>query len=205
MDMQNVTEISDSRNGVALYGGAFDPVHVGHLRIAELALAVSGIEQVVFIPAAQSPLKSHGAVASDEERLAMLRLATAGNSRFVVDDYELKKGGVSYSVETARQFKSDEPNRPVYWILGADQFEQLDRWRSVDQLCELVVFLVFRRAGHSVEMPTIDAELQYELLDAPLLPQNSTEIRRRFAAGDELGTWLTPAVEAFISQQELYK
>ncbi|MGB0416225.1 MAG: nicotinate (nicotinamide) nucleotide adenylyltransferase [Coraliomargarita sp.] len=202
--MQKVTTAELSK-GIALYGGAFDPVHCAHLTIAELALQSGLVEEVVFIPAAQSPLKRHGPIASDRERLSMLELATANTPKLRVDDYELNKGGMSYSVQTAQHFRERYPQARLFWVVGADQFEQLDRWRSIEELCQLVEFLVFARPGSSLERPEMGERLRYQVLDAPLMPQSSTEIRHRLTAGESLEEWLPEAVEAFISQHGVYK
>lgn len=202
--MQKVTD-SQPQTGIALYGGAFDPVHCAHLKIAQLALSSDLVKEVVFIPASQSPLKVHGPAVSDEERLKMLDLSTDGEPQMRVDDFELRKGGMSYSVQTAQHFREHYADERLFWIMGADQFEQLDRWRAIDELTQLVEFLVFARPGSSLELPDLGERLRYQVLDAPLMPQSSTEIRRRLAEGETLGDWLPVAVEAFISQHGLYK
>ena len=108
-------------------------------------------------------------------------------------------------MQTAQHFREHYADERLFWIMGADQFEQLDRWRAIDELTQLVEFLVFARPGSSLELPDLGERLRYQVLDAPLMPQSSTEIRRRLAEGETLGDWLPVAVEAFISQHGLYK
>ena len=120
----------EDRQQIALYGGAFDPVHNAHLQLARSALEQGMVGEVCFIPAAQSPLKQHGAFASDAQRLEMLALATADKPHLEVSDYEIVRGGVSYSYQTAEHFCSRRPDVEFFWILGADQFELLSQWRN---------------------------------------------------------------------------
>ena len=116
--------MNDHPKRIALYGGAFDPVHNAHLEIARRALQQADLGEVVFIPSAQSPLKAHRPHVGDAHRLHMLDLATAGDAHFRVDRFEIEKGGVSYSLDTARHFQRAEPEAALDWIIGADQFEQ---------------------------------------------------------------------------------
>ena len=145
-----------NRQKIALYGGAFDPVHIAHLQLARSVLVQEIVGRVLFIPAAHSPLKRHGPLASDSQRLEMLRLATADEPRFSVSDYEIKRGGVSYSYRTVEHFCSQMPGAQLFWILGADQFEQLDQWREAAKLAT-VSFLVFGRRGTPCATPVLTA------------------------------------------------
>jgi nicotinate-nucleotide adenylyltransferase len=188
---------------IALYGGAFDPVHNAHLRIARYALKQVGLDRVIFIPAAQSPLKEHAPLASDEARMEMLELATERESRFKIDAYEIYKGGVSYTIDTVRYFRELYPRAELFWLIGADQFEQLDRWHLIDELVGLVTFLVFGRSGSTLKSCEIDG-LNYFEVDAPLMEESSSEIRRRCGQGLPLEGFVPSAVEAFISEQGLY-
>ncbi len=193
-----------SRQQIALYGGAFDPVHNAHLALARAALDQAKLNQVRFIPAAQSPLKQHGAFASDAQRLEMLALATANEPQFDISDHELVRGGVSYSYQTVEYFCQQSPEADFYWILGADQFELLGQWRNSDRLAELVTFLVFARPGYSLSAPGI-SNLDYRQLIAPLMPESSSALRERRKACKPIRGMVPPAVEAFISKHELYK
>ena len=130
---------------LALFGGTFDPVHGAHLQVARAAIACMAVERVILIPSAQSPLKAHAPLASDADRLAMLQLATAHAEALAVSDYEIEQGGTSYSLKTALHFQQQYPKAALYWILGADQFAQLARWHAIDQLLQVVRFLVCRR------------------------------------------------------------
>ncbi len=195
--------MNDHSKRIALYGGAFDPVHNAHLEIARRALQQAELDEVVFIPSAQSPLKAHGPQVGDAHRLQMLDLATAGEVRFRVDRFELEKGGVSYSLDTARHFQRVQPAAALDWIIGADQFEQLADWRQIEALAGIVRFLVFARPGYRMAVPSI-AGLRFLQLSAPLMAESSSEIRQRVAGGQSISSFVPPAVEAFILAHGLY-
>lgn len=194
----------NDRQQIALYGGAFDPVHNAHLLLARTALEQGKLDTVCFIPAAQSPLKQHGAYASDSQRLEMLMLATDEEPRFQVSNHELARGGVSYSYQTVEYFCAQIPGADFYWILGADQFELLGQWRNASRLAELVTFLVFARPGYSLVPPDIK-NLNYRQLDAPLMSESSSSLRECRKTDQPICNMVPPAVEAFISRHELYK
>lgn len=188
----------------ALYGGAFDPVHCAHLRVARYALEQAQLDRVVFIPAAQSPLKAHTPLSDDAARLQMLRLALEGEPRFELDSYEIERGGLSYTVDTVRHFRESHADAELFWIIGADQFEQLDRWQRIDELAQMVVFLVLERPGADLDSSVSVPQLRYQVIEAPLMSESSSEIRARCMEGHSLEGLVPSAVEAFISEQELY-
>ncbi len=188
---------------IALYGGAFDPVHRAHLAVACAARDQASLKEVVFIPAAQSPLKGHAPLASDADRVEMLKRALAEEEGFVIDDSELRRGGVSYTVETVRKFKQRESAAELCWIIGSDQLEQLDRWHAVAELVQLVKFLVVARPGHVAAAPPIPG-LDWMRIEAPLMEWSSSMVRERIAQGACCDAILPEAVQAFIREQGLY-
>ena len=188
----------------ALYGGSFDPVHRAHLQVARYALEQAQLDRVVFIPAAQSPLKAHAPLTDAAVRLQMLSLALQGEARFELDESEVKRGGLSYTIDTVRHFSAGHPDTELYWIVGADQFEQLDRWYQIEELAERVTFLVLARAGSHLDSPAMIPNLRYQMIKAPLMSDSSSEIRQRCREGRSLQGLLPDAVQAFISEQELY-
>ena len=189
---------------LALYGGAFDPVHSAHLRVARYALEQAQLDRVVFIPAAQSPLKAHAALSSDAARLQMLRLAIEQEAGFEVDAHEIERGGVSYTIDTVRYFCERFENAELFWIIGGDQFEQLHHWRSIDELAKFVTFLVLERPGADLRSSELVEELRYQVVEAPMMGESSSEIRARCEAGLPIDGLVPSAVQAFISEQELY-
>lgn len=133
----------------------------------------------------------------------MLRLALGGESDFAVDDHELNRGGPSYTVDTVRHFKEVLSDSELFWIIGADQYELLPRWRCIDELVEMVTFLVFARPGSSLEPNGLDG-LNYIEISAPLMTESSSEIRARCAQGRSIAGLVPESLEAFISQRGLY-
>lgn len=188
---------------IALYGGSFDPVHTAHLEIARTARDVLGLDKVVFIPAAASPLKQSVMQVDSNARIEMLRLATESEPAFEIDACEVERGGTSYAVDTVRSLQKDHPNAKLFWVLGGDQLEILSNWRDIEELAQMLTFIVFKRLGFSFQKPQIPG-LQLVEIEAPLMDQSSSEIRERLARGEAAGDWLSPAVGAFISAHQLY-
>ena len=191
------------QRSIALYGGSFDPVHGAHLEVASTALENCDLDAVIFIPTAQSPLKKNAAIASDADRVEMLRLATAEESRVEGDTCELERGGTSYTVDTVKSYQAAHEGGRLHCIIGADQFELLSQWRRIEEIVSLVTFIVLRRPGHSIVQSAVKG-LRFVIIDAPLMQHSSTEIRALIAEGCSAAHLLPPAVEAFICARELY-
>lgn len=130
---------------VALFGGTFDPFHLGHFLIARWARDIFKLDRVVFIPCAQSPLKTSQPLAEDRLRLKLLRQGLRGERWAEVWTTELVRRGISYSIDTALSWKKKHPQDRLFWILGSDQWKALSRWRRPQELARLVHFLVFPR------------------------------------------------------------
>lgn len=188
---------------IALYGGAFDPVHRAHLAMAQAAYEQANLCKVIFIPSAQSPLKGTQPSSTNEERIEMLRLALDGHDEFKLDLSEIEAGGVSYSIHTVRRMSERYPEVDLFWILGGDQLAQLDQWFAIDELVRLVTFLVVDRPG--AKIPATVPGLRVIPIDLPMMPESSTEIRKRLAAGLSVASMLPEDVAAFIDRRGLYK
>jgi nicotinate-nucleotide adenylyltransferase len=154
---------------VAIYGGSFDPVHIGHLWVAQNCAEKLRLDQVIFMPAATSPLKPHGPVASNEDRLMMLRLAIAGGQQaampggsqpvvarqpsasgfptLLVDDRELRRGGKSYTIDTVEEIKRQRPDDDLFLLVGSDAFAAIGKWHRPEELLTMITPVVFRRGG----------------------------------------------------------
>jgi len=140
-------------SAIGLFGGTFDPIHFAHLRLAEEVVDSFGLDQVHFIPAAVPPHRDEpGASAAD--RLAMTRLATQGNPRFVVDGRELERSGRSYTIDTLTEIRSDSGDRPLCLLMGADAFVALTTWHRWSELFDLSHIVVARRPGFPLEQLT---------------------------------------------------
>lgn len=183
---------------IALFGGSFDPVHEGHLEIARRAVEALALDQVRFLPARRSPHKEQGPQASDDERLAMLKLALRGQDWAVVDDFDLRCPPPSYSVRTARHMRSAFPAARLFWIVGLDQWEALPRWRDPDALAELLEFIVFSRDGD----PRPRDGWRMHLVRGTH-PASATAIREALQRG-EAPSWLPDDVLDYIHRRRLY-
>lgn len=200
---------------IALFGGTFDPVHLGHSAVAASAAEHIGAEKVIFVPAKRSPLKNFFPEADDDDRLAMIALAIAGNEKFQLDDFELRKPKPSYTLETARHFQADYGDEAlIYWLIGADSICELSRWYGIVELIDECNLCVMFRAGF--EPPDFTEfkdlwgaarveKLQRNIIRTPLLDISSTEIRKRLAAGDDVAGMLAPSVEDYIRKHGLYQ
>lgn len=186
-----------------LYGGAFDPVHQAHLAVARRALQAFPGAELRFIPASQSPLKTQRPQASDAQRLAMLELAISDLPNSLIDDLEIRRGGCSYTVDTVASFMEVYPENVLFWVIGADQFCQLDRWHEIERLAEMAAFLVVARPGYALRVPRV-ANLRYERLEMPLMEESSSDLRARCLRGESLEGRVPAEVEAFILEHRLY-
>lgn len=181
-----------------MFGGTFDPVHVGHLAIAQAALECVPLDLLVFVPARRSPLKDRAAVASPEDRLEMLRLATAGERRFEVSTLELDRPGVSYTVETLEALAA---RGELYLVLGADAMSDFERWHRPERIRELATLLVASRPG----APEPPEHARVVAFDAPCLDISSRELRARAARGRSLRYLVPEGAVAHIEARGLYR
>lgn len=185
---------------LALYGGSFDPVHEGHLGLLEATHQQLGIEKIVLMPCKQSPHKSRAPLASDSQRLEMCQLATQGLSYLEVSELELERAGeVSYSWMTAERYRSLYPETELYWILGTDQWEALERWTRHEYLSELVTYIVVER--QRLVIPKPDVRHLVVSYDSPV---SSTAIRDAFAQGEQV-TGVTAEVAEYIAAHRIYQ
>jgi nicotinate-nucleotide adenylyltransferase len=134
---------------IGLYGGSFDPVHLGHLLVAQAAREEVGLDRIFFIPAAQSPFKPDRPLSPDKVRLQMLRLALAGMAYCEIDTQELERGGVSYTIDTVREFGKRFEGAEMFYMIGGDHVAQLPKWREAGELARQVTFLVIPRPGEN--------------------------------------------------------
>lgn len=204
---------NEDNRRIGIMGGSFDPIHVAHLLVAESAREQLGLHEVRFLPAAQSPLKASLPAVSDKQRVEMLQLALNGNSSFVVDDRELRRGGKSYTVDTLRELTAELPDDELVFIMGADSLAGFDQWKSPGEICELAFVAVLERGGNaSVDLGMLErylpesekANAATHLVKMPQLEISSSDLRRRVAEGRTTRYQLPPAVAAYIDSEKLY-
>ena len=196
----------------ALYGGSFDPPHLGHLAIARQVLGRFAVDRLVFLPASHSPLKEGTPNATDAQRLEMLRLSAIDEPRFTVSDFELRKGGISYPVDTLRAWRQREPDTDLLFIAGMDSLLTLHAWREPLEIVRLCTFVTFRRPGfplpspEELQLPTDVARLLLaQVIDGPLVDVSSSDIRERAARGEALGGLVPRPVADYIAANSLYR
>jgi len=182
---------------IGILGGSFDPIHHGHLILARAAREELGLDRVVFVPAHLSPHKTETKPASGDDRLAMVRLAIAGEDGFEASDIELKRPAPSYTVETLRQMQAAHPDDELVLLIGADNVEKFETWREPDEIQRLAKIAVLDRANHDVPH---DWPVVRRLVDI-----SSTDIRARAGAGRSI-RYLTPdSVCDYIAEHGLYR
>ena len=187
---------------IGLFGGSFNPIHLGHLLMAQSAIEELGLTRLYFIPAAQSPFKPDSEVAPAAERLRLLRLALAGQNRCCLDESEIARGGVSYSIDTVRAYAARYPEAERWYLIGGDHARLLPKWRAAEELAKLVHFAVVPRPGEAaVPLPS---PFSGRSLQGWEMSISASQIRERVRAGEPI-TWLVPpAVEEAIRIYRLY-
>jgi nicotinate-nucleotide adenylyltransferase len=187
---------------LGLFGGSFDPVHLGHLLVAQAAIEELGLDRLFFVPAAQSPFKTENKMAQAEIRLKLLRLALAGKTNCEIDDQEIRRGGISYSVETLRDYAKRFPGAQLFYLIGADNISKLTEWREANELAKLAEFVAVPRPGESVaEFPK---PFRGRILKGFPIEISSSQIRARVKAGLPVEDLVPPFVAGAIHNAKLY-
>ncbi|MEY4004658.1 MAG: hypothetical protein RLZZ221_754 [Verrucomicrobiota bacterium] len=190
---------------IGLLGGSFDPVHFGHLLAAQDAYEQHHLDRLIFVPAAQAPLKPNDVQSSATDRLAMLRSAIEWDRRFEISDVELLRGGVSYTIDSARHFRALYPHDQLYWIIGGDQLPKLHLWREIGELAKLVEFIFLERPGFPLKATPDIPGLRLHRCDGHLLAISSTELRERTRRGLSLDYFVPHKAIVYIRQHDLYR
>ncbi|WP_412067135.1 nicotinate-nucleotide adenylyltransferase [Rubrivirga sp. IMCC43871] len=190
-----------------IFGGSFNPPHVGHLAVAEACAQAAGLDRVLWIPAATPPHKQDDpTLAPEAARLAMVRAAVEGNPRFAVSDIEIARRGVSYTVDTLRQLAADGAG-PLALIIGGDSLAGFPSWREPQAIVDLARLVVYRRPGDGVDLGALPGWLASALtvVEGPSLAVSSTELRGRIASGRTVRYLVPDAVRALIEAERLYR
>lgn len=190
---------------IGFLGGSFDPVHFGHLLAAQDAYEQHQLDRLILVPAARAPLKPNEAQSPAADRLAMLAAAVEWDRRFEISDYELKRGGVSYTVDSARHFRAVFPGDELYWIIGGDQLPQLHLWKDIGELAQLVEFIFLERPGYPVKASVPIPGLRLHRCDGHLLAVSSTELRDRTRRGLALDYFVPHKAIVYIDEKRLYR
>jgi nicotinate-nucleotide adenylyltransferase len=188
---------------IGIYGGSFDPVHLGHLLVAQAAVEELGLDRVFFVPAAQSPFKTEAPPASPAVRLQLLRLALAGKSNYELDAQEINRGGISYTVDTLRDYAGRFPGAQLYYLIGADNAANLNGWREARELAALAEFVAVPRPGGAP--PQFPAPFRGRTLRGFPFDVSSSQIRARVQKNLTLENLVPPAVAGAIQHARIYK
>ncbi len=210
------THAADGQRRVGLFGGSFDPIHIGHLFLAEQCREMLNLDEVRFMPTFISPLKQGAASVDPKQRLEMVQLAINGNGAFVCDDREVRRGGVSYTVDTVAELQAEFPKSTFILLMGADSVKDLPRWKDVSRLLSLVEFAAIARggvgepdwsglAGILTAEEAASLRTRTQTVRVPALDISSTSLRTRVSSDRSIRYLVPSAVETYIRQNRLYR
>lgn len=190
---------------IGIMGGAFDPIHVGHLLVAEAARDQFGLEEVWFMPSHLPPHKRQAGV-SCQMRLEMVAEAIAGNPAFKPLDIELVRGGISYTIDTMKELKGMHPDIEFYFIIGADMINYLPKWEGIEDLVNMVKFIGLQRPGSMLDLDTLPQFIEDAVLlaEMPLVDISSSLIRRRMAKGQSVRYMVPESVYEYMIRSGIY-
>ncbi len=195
---------------IGILGGTFDPIHYGHLVIAEDAQVYLHLEKVLFVPAYEPPHKPQGSYSTFEYRVRMVELAIARNSHFALSLIETRLPVPSYTTDTVRALQAElGTDAELYFIMGMDSLANILTWHKPEELLRLCRIVVAERAGYQVDMAKLEKGLpglreRMDLIDTPELSISSTDLQRRVRCGLSIRYQVPPAVERYIHRHRLY-
>ena len=196
---------------IGLLGGTFDPIHLGHLIVAEEARTRLSLDRLLFVPSRQPWRKAGREIAPEGDRLAMVRLAVEGNPGFEVSLVDLEREGPSYSVDTVCDVRATlSPEAELYFILGYDALMDLPHWHAPAELARITRLVTVIRPGYALDWSPLEQAIPQAretvmLLETPEIGISSTEVRQRVAAGRSIRYWVPDLVAEYIQQQGLYR
>jgi nicotinate-nucleotide adenylyltransferase len=192
-------------NTIGIFGGIFDPVHNGHLAVAQLALEHFGLLKVYFVPSGSPPHKRGSVRASAPERLAMLRSAVKGNPRFAVRDLEVRRTGTSFSVDTISLIKNENPGMEIFFLIGSDNLREIPSWHRYRRILKLVTVGVAHRPGHSFAVPPQLAHADIRRFPSPQWGVSSTMVRSYISRKLSCRYLVPEEVLEYIRRKKLYR
>lgn len=185
---------------IGILGGSFNPPHTGHLILAQEAYEALNLDKVVFVPTNISPHKENNNEADASSRLAMIKLAVADNNIFEVLDIELKRGGVSYTIDTVKQLRQIYGNDELFLIIGSDLANSFSTWKDFGELAKLTRIVVARRKEHP-----LDSKDDFFVIDVTHIEISSSYIRQKIKKGESIQYFVPKAVAEYIEQHNLYR
>ncbi len=192
----------DQKIKIGLFGGSFDPIHHGHLIVAEWLLNELGLHSVFFIPVFKHAFKSKSEITPAHHRFKMVQLAVRDFENFEVSDFEISQETTSYTIDTLRFFKTKYPKAQLFFFIGGDNLAEFHLWKDYQQLLEMATFVVYDRPGGI--LPDHLPKEKFLFIKAPLIEISSTIIRQRIREGKSVKSLIPSAVWHYIQQKQLY-
>ncbi|MEC9326760.1 MAG: nicotinate (nicotinamide) nucleotide adenylyltransferase [Verrucomicrobiota bacterium] len=189
------------KSKIAIFGGSFDPIHLGHVGLATESKTLIGLDKIILLPCLKSPHKTNAPSASPEQRLEMLKLATQEHEWIDVSRWEINQPSSSYSWMAAEHFKDKFPETEIFWIIGNDQWQKIETWAEPEKLAKILTFIVFPREG---ETPTLKANFRRVFIDYHH-EASSTAIRKKLTINPSSSSLLNPQVKEFIDENRIYQ
>ena len=186
---------------IAILGGTFNPIHIGHLILAEEAREKLGLDKVIFVPTYLPPHKNNSDIAKPEHRYEMIKLAIQTNPYFSLSDVEIKRAGRSFTIDTIKQFKQNYPKDELYFIIGSDLLKYLDDWKDLKEVTKLVKFITVTRPGYPLnKIPAHITTLEIRAVDI-----SGYEIRKCLKDNRSFRYLVPGVVYNYINQNKLYR
>lgn len=189
------------KSKIAIFGGSFDPIHLGHVGLATESKTLIGLDKIILLPCLKSPHKTYAPSASPEQRLEMLKLATQEHEWIDVSRWEIDQPSSSYSWMAAEHFKDKFPEAEIFWIIGNDQWQKIETWAEPEKLAKILTFIVFPRED---ETPTLKANFRSVFIDYHH-EASSTAIRKKLTGNPSSSSLLNPQVKEFIDENRIYQ
>ncbi|KXB59011.1 nicotinate-nucleotide adenylyltransferase [Gemelliphila asaccharolytica] len=194
---------------ILLFGGSFDPIHIGHIEAAKKAIEKLNIDKVIFIPTNQTPLKSNNLVASNNDRYNMILRSIKDNKKLDVSDYEIKKQDVSYTYNTVKHFKQIYKGDDLYFLIGTDRVKDLEKWYNIDKLKNLITFIFVPRNNENLEEIIAKNDflkkINYVILELPIIKISSSYIREKLKKNKNIDDLIDKNCAKYIEELNLYE
>ncbi len=194
---------------ILLFGGSFDPIHIGHIEAAKKAIEKLNIDKVIFIPTNQTPLKSNNLVASNKDRYNMILRSIKENKKLDVSDYEIKKQDVSYTYNTVKHFKQIYKGDDLYFLIGTDRVKDLEKWYNIDKLKNLITFIFVPRNKENLEEIIAKNDflkkINYVILELPIIEISSSYIREKLKKNKNIDNLIDKNCAKYIEELNLYE